>query len=338
MTEHKKQVSATMGGFTPSFDCVIQDVGLVGAAVFGRVWRYCQGSRGICDASIETIAGSLNLSTRTVLRWTKALCKAGYLEDLTPKLRNKPHTYRDTGKVSLQVQIVAMTKSHTTEEGKPPAMTESHSAMTESHSRYDLKSHEESIKRQEKRKKESPSGDDLPIPTTPPTDETESFDDLWSNSPVGKEEEAPRQEQPPPKESILSIKDPLAMAAECKRRRPNGVPDWAMGADGPDPYWDVLKAFCTITKCPLEEVKEKEGKPWLRQFAEIGDGDIDPALMARATAVLPAVQGVKWYLDNHKWTSPYSKSYIEQLKALARRMRAGLRVQQEGHVVIANDW
>jgi hypothetical protein len=158
-----------MGGFTPSFDCVLQDVGLVGAAVFGRIWRYCQGYRGVCDASIETIAGELNISTRTVLRWTKKLCTLGYLEDLTPDLRNKPHTYRDTGKVSLQVQVVAVTQTTSDEQ---PGMTESHSTMTESQSHYDLKSLEETCKRQDKRQ-EGPACAGTPTVESPPVVEEE---------------------------------------------------------------------------------------------------------------------------------------------------------------------
>lgn len=152
-----KQVSTTMGGFTPSFDCIVQDIGIVGAAVFGRVWRYCQGPQGVCRAAIATIADGLNLSTRTVLRWVKELCDLGYLEDMTPELRNKPHTYRDTGKVSLQVQVVAVTES-------PATVTESHSAVTESHSHYDRKSLEETSKRQSKRPKEREGASAPPPP------------------------------------------------------------------------------------------------------------------------------------------------------------------------------
>ena len=335
-----KQVSATMGGFTPSFDCVLQDVGLVGAAVFGRIWRYCQGHRGVCDASIETIAGELNTSTRTALRWAKKLCKLGYLEDLTPDLRNRPHTYRDTGKVSLQVQVVAVTESHTTEPEREPTVTLSHSAMTESHSGYDLKSHEESIKRPCKREeKESPSGDALPIPSTPAESITETDDASWPSSPVGEEKEEPTQERGEDRKSILTFTDPMTMAAECAKRRPSGVPDWAMNGDGPDPYWDVLKAFCRITKRPVDQMPGDTGKSWLRQFAKIGDKKgIDPALMADATMHLPGVQGVRWYLDNHKWTSPYADSYVDQLDLLACQVRAGMQPQREGQIVVGEDW
>ena len=129
------------------------------------------------------------------------------------------------------------------------------------------------------------------------------------------------------------------MAAECAKRRTNGTPDWAMNSDGPDPYWEALQAFCTITHRPVEQMVAKTGKSWLRQFAKIGeDKSISPAVMVRATKVLPGVQGVKWYLSNNKWTSPFSASFIEQLEYLAAQMSAGLRVQQEGHIVIREDW
>jgi hypothetical protein len=39
------------------------------------------------------------------MRHAEKLCAAGYLKDLTPELRNKPHIYIDTGKASIRVKI-----------------------------------------------------------------------------------------------------------------------------------------------------------------------------------------------------------------------------------------
>jgi DNA-binding Lrp family transcriptional regulator len=168
----KKVVSAVMGGFTPLFECVVQDVGIVGAAVFGRIWRYCQGRLGVCVASIGTIASELNMSERTVIRWQKTLCEAGYLKDLTPDLRNKPHTYQDTGKVTLMVSVQAkvndqagMTESHPASGHCDRKSPQTPPAMTESHPQTDLKSVEERSKREDnKREKDAAPVEEIPFP------------------------------------------------------------------------------------------------------------------------------------------------------------------------------
>ena len=124
-------------GFTPVMDVVVQDVGLMEALVYGVVWRYCKRSNGVCQASLKTIAGEVGLNRRTVLRHIKKLCDHGYIEDTTPDLRNRPHTYRDTGKVRIEGLLEAVTESHT----KAGGVTESHSGsdresplgVTESH-------------------------------------------------------------------------------------------------------------------------------------------------------------------------------------------------------------
>lgn len=149
--------STRMENFTPIFDAVVQDVGLVGASVYGRIWRYCQGGRHCCDAALETIAKALNISTRTVLRWAKELCEKGYLKDLTPDLRNKPHTYIATNKVHLVVEIRA----------EVDGVTQSQPGMTESHPDSDRESLEETSNIPEERDQESaaPSPCD-PLPPT----------------------------------------------------------------------------------------------------------------------------------------------------------------------------
>lgn len=121
-----KTVLAKVDGFTPLIDNIVKEYGIFTAAVFGRVWRYCQMESGVCQASVEKMAAELDMSTRTIIRHLDILVCGGYLIDKTPDLRNRPHTYIDTGKASLRISI--------------DAMTESHSAMTQSHSRYDLES------------------------------------------------------------------------------------------------------------------------------------------------------------------------------------------------------
>jgi DNA-binding MarR family transcriptional regulator len=94
-------------GFTPVIDVLCEEMGLAPAAVYGVIWRYCQGPRGVCQASLETIGAHLGLNWRTVLRHIKHLVNEGYLEDLTPDLRNHPHTYADAGRAEIEGLVQA---------------------------------------------------------------------------------------------------------------------------------------------------------------------------------------------------------------------------------------
>jgi hypothetical protein len=75
------------------------------AAVFGRVWRFCQMKDGVCRASLETISEGLKIDRATAYRHIAELCKDGYLKDLTPDLRNRPHVYADTGKAGIRLSV-----------------------------------------------------------------------------------------------------------------------------------------------------------------------------------------------------------------------------------------
>lgn len=46
---------------------------------------------GVCKASHDTIAERAGMSRRSVIDLIKILIKAGYIEDLTPEVRNEPH-------------------------------------------------------------------------------------------------------------------------------------------------------------------------------------------------------------------------------------------------------
>ena len=107
MSELTREVAASVDGFTPIFDSltVNPELGIEGAAVFGRMWRYCQMRDGVCKASMRTIAGDIGLSLATVQRRVSKLVELGYLEDLTPDLVKAPHVYADTGKVRMKISI-----------------------------------------------------------------------------------------------------------------------------------------------------------------------------------------------------------------------------------------
>jgi len=111
-------------GFTMLMDNVVQDFGLVTAAVYGNMSRYFNMDDGVCKASLETIASRIKVDRATVLRHIKVLEDNGYIRDLTPDLRNKPHTYVDTGKMRALISV-AVAQDNTLLQGAPPTVAES---------------------------------------------------------------------------------------------------------------------------------------------------------------------------------------------------------------------
>ena len=100
-----KTILAQVDGFTPMIDAVVLDVGIISAAVFGKAWRYCQMSDGVCKASQERIADELGISRITVNAHFAKLVHAGYLIDTTPDLLGLPHIYMDTGKAGVSISF-----------------------------------------------------------------------------------------------------------------------------------------------------------------------------------------------------------------------------------------
>jgi hypothetical protein len=123
------KIEIEVTGFTPVLDNLIEEYGLVTAAIYGIIWRYSQMSNKVCNAPLEKIGKRLALSGKTAERHMKTLCTGGYLIDLTPELRNKPHTYAVTGKAELAGTIASRTDR------------ESYRGQTESRSRSDRESH-----------------------------------------------------------------------------------------------------------------------------------------------------------------------------------------------------
>jgi len=99
-------------GFTPVIDVVVQDIGLVTAAVYGVMWRYCQMEDHVCKAAMETIAAKIGIERRTAMRHVAALVTAGYVVDTTPDAKNAPHVYRDAGRVRI-AGLLGVTESDT---------------------------------------------------------------------------------------------------------------------------------------------------------------------------------------------------------------------------------
>lgn len=100
-----KEVSAAVSKFTPCPDVLVEKYSHTTAMVWGKVWRYCQMEEGVCRAAIKRLAEELNLSDVTLQKHIDLLEAGGYIKDKTPDLRNKPHTYIDTGKLRLRINL-----------------------------------------------------------------------------------------------------------------------------------------------------------------------------------------------------------------------------------------
>jgi len=108
-----KTVLSEVEGWTPLIDDLTKRYGLTTSAVFGRIWRFCQGEKQKCTASLDTIALDLHLDRATVMRHAKKLCDKGYLSDLTPDARNVPHEYADTGKAGIRISLEGVAQDNT---------------------------------------------------------------------------------------------------------------------------------------------------------------------------------------------------------------------------------
>ncbi len=82
--------------YTPLFENIVQEYGITCAAIHGSVWRYCQ-QNGTCYASVEAIGARVGVKPRATINQLKTLVDAELLIDLTPDLRNRPHTYKING-------------------------------------------------------------------------------------------------------------------------------------------------------------------------------------------------------------------------------------------------
>lgn len=96
-----KTILSQVDGFTPLPDLLIAKYGHITATVWGAAWRFCQMSDGVCRASMEKIAERSGISRQSAQKHMTILANDGFFEDMTPNLKNKPHIYRDTGKVSM---------------------------------------------------------------------------------------------------------------------------------------------------------------------------------------------------------------------------------------------
>ena len=97
-----RNVETAFNGYTICPDVLVDKYSHTTAIIFGKIWRYCQMADGVCNASIFRLADELGLSQNTLLQNIAKLEDGGYIKDLTPDLRNKPHSYVDTGKLKMK--------------------------------------------------------------------------------------------------------------------------------------------------------------------------------------------------------------------------------------------
>jgi len=104
-----RQIVTEVSGFIPIFDIVAEFYdNHMTALVFGRMWNYCGMSDGVCRAGLERLASDMKISRATVIRHIELLCADGFMIDLTPDRRNRPHEYKDGGKVVMKSQLSAV--------------------------------------------------------------------------------------------------------------------------------------------------------------------------------------------------------------------------------------
>lgn len=153
------RTSADLKNFTPILDSLVERYDLITAALYGRIWRYCQGDLGICAASNDTLAEELDISTRTVIRKKKKLENDGYIKTIG-KSKDNIKCYATTKQAGIKIEASAFDKDYDLEslpsEGcDRESQSESREGVTESHTKKDFKKdNNKKEKKQEKKEKD----------------------------------------------------------------------------------------------------------------------------------------------------------------------------------------
>lgn len=106
MPERKGPTRVKLEGFTPVVDSLAREVGLISAAIYGVIWRYCQMNSRTCYASQATIANRLGLARATVNRRVKSLEIEGYIRCLNRKEKGDSKVYITTNKLEIDLGFV----------------------------------------------------------------------------------------------------------------------------------------------------------------------------------------------------------------------------------------
>jgi len=134
--------------------------------------------------------------------------------------------------------------------------------------------------------------------------------------------------EPLPKADIETFKttgDPMLDIVEgSKLKERRSVPDWAIrGAEGLDPYYPALAAFCKLTK-RAPPTSQRQGKDWLKSLGETA-GYVGLAAKELADAIggMSKLTGADWYLERGVWSSPRADSFKEKLSQFVGQTQAG---------------
>jgi len=126
-------------------------------------------------------------------------------------------------------------------------------------------------------------------------------------------------------EAFKTTGDPvLDMVEGAKLKERRGIPDWAIrGAEGPDPCYPALMAFCRLTK-RAPPTTAKQGKDWLKSLGETA-GYVGLAAKELADAIggMSKLTGADWYLERGVWSSPRADSFKEKLSQFVGQTQAG---------------
>jgi len=77
---------------TRVFDFAVEELGTVGALVYGVIWRHYKMRDGDCHASVETLAEKTGLGKSTVRKYIQILEDHGYiLQTRGPSVHEPPH-------------------------------------------------------------------------------------------------------------------------------------------------------------------------------------------------------------------------------------------------------
>lgn len=98
-------MKATHSGFTMCPDSIVEEHGLITAAVYGKIARYASMKDGECSASQDRMAKELDISRRTFQRHAQILVDEQYISVRRTGGTNK---YKTTDKLSI---IVSVTES-----------------------------------------------------------------------------------------------------------------------------------------------------------------------------------------------------------------------------------
>ena len=101
-----------MDNYTPIPDEIVSDLGIIAAAVWGRMWRYAQQDDGVCWASQSKIARELNIRRETVVSYIKKLIENGYLISIE-SVNGRSNSYKPVRKTN-RLDIEPVRKTNTT--------------------------------------------------------------------------------------------------------------------------------------------------------------------------------------------------------------------------------